>query len=143
MKRKPKKSADVFDAKASRAARDRGIEAITTSANPEWQAYMYEMTVLAARLYREFTADDVFKLAIDRGDMPVIHDRRAFGSVMRRAQSECIATLTDRVRRSVRKSLHCSPLSIWESRIYRPSALRLYAASRGPDFLGAAHAEAG
>lgn len=107
---------------ASRAARDEGMERIASVTPPGWATAMYECIEEVCRIMPQFTADDIFDVA-DRRRVPPIHDKRAFGPVMMRASRNKLCTKADCAPRpSRRASLHASPLSVWNSALYRGSS---------------------
>lgn len=115
---------DLFDHAARMAeaeqANAEGMARAEGGALPEWSILMGELVEQVARTMPRFTADDVFDLLAERKGAPTTHDSRAFGPVMKRAATKGICRQADcRPVKSRRKSLHSSPITVWESLIYR------------------------
>lgn len=114
---------DLFDHAArlaeSKAARDKAMADAEGGALPEWSILMGELVEQVARTMPRFTADDVFDLLAERPGAPTTHDSRAFGPVMMRAAKKGLCKQADcRPVKSRRKTLHASPITVWDSLIY-------------------------
>jgi hypothetical protein len=113
---------DVYDFDAALDAMAEGMERVDAHASPEWKAAMQELVVEVARRHKQFTADDVFELAAERG-VRSTHDRRAFGPVMMRAKRAGVCIKANAVAvPSRRRSLHASPITVWDSLIWEQAA---------------------
>lgn len=98
------------------------IDQATQNANELWKGMMFQLVQDTARELEFFTADDVFERLerIPESARPQTHDNRAFGGVMQRAKRAGYCELADKKPRpSNRESLHSSPLSVWQSLIFR------------------------
>ena len=92
---------------------------VEACANPEWVREMTRCLIAIARVMHFFTADDVFRLAGDAGMVATTRDRRAFGPIMLRAARDRVCCKANRLPvNSERKSLHSSPIQVWQSLIY-------------------------
>lgn len=118
-----KRQPDLFNhaeqLKRSREARDEGMSRGADAANAAWKTFMLATVKQAALSKERFTADDVFDIVAATPNPPVTHDKRAFGHVMRQAarsgfckKADCAAV------QSRRRTLHASPIQVWDSLIY-------------------------
>ncbi len=104
---------------AAEAAKKLAMEQVEANAVPEWSILMLELVERVARTMPKFTADDVFDLYDQYPGAPTTHDARAFGPVMRRAAKKKYCRQADcRPVNSRRKTLHASPITVWESILY-------------------------
>jgi hypothetical protein len=96
-------------------ARDEAIHRVDEHAAPDWKVAAYEAVVQTATELQQFTADDVF----DRlNTEATTHDRRALGPVViRAARARLIEKANVAPRLSSRRSRHCAPMTVWNSRI--------------------------
>jgi hypothetical protein len=109
---------NVLNFSGAQAAKDEAIKRVGRNANPEWKALMLTLVIEVARELLFFTADDVYRKYYALDNPPVTHEQRAFGNVMQRAAKLGICKKSDRPAiSSARKSLHASPIQVWESLI--------------------------
>lgn len=98
----------LFDADASRAARDRSMAQVERAADPDWKIRaMLAIDTLCERGL-PFTADDVWE---EVGEFP--EERRALGPMLMQAAKSGRIRNTGRRRNSTRPEHHACPLTIW------------------------------
>jgi hypothetical protein len=101
------------------ATKEEGMALVDQNANQVWKDAMLELVHRVALKKRTFTADDVFDLLAEQPDPPVTHDRRAFGPIMiRAAKAKWCRKANLPAVNSRRRTLHSSPIQIWESLVY-------------------------
>jgi hypothetical protein len=103
-------------AREGRRLRDEGMDRADAHANEAWKRQMtiYLREVLAVKPL--MTSDDVFELALEAGMTADTHERRAFGSIMKRAAIDGLCVKEDCAGwPSRRPGLHRSPLTVWRS----------------------------
>ena len=108
------------------ATKEEGMALVDANANQVWKDTMLELVHRVTLEKRTFTADDVFDLLAELPDPPRTHDKRAFGPVMTRAAKAkwCRKASLPAVN-SRRRTLHSSPIQVWESLVYEaPAPLR-------------------
>jgi hypothetical protein len=128
MARRPRVNGhDLFSAAAAReaaskAAKKEAMDRVEANADPAWQRLLLKLVYLTCESRRRFTADQPALLYERMPEpKPTTHEKRAMGSVMRRAAKLGWCRLVEDVagKPSVRRKLHHSPKAIWESLIYR------------------------
>jgi hypothetical protein len=101
------------------AAKKAGMQQVEEHANELWMDEMLDCVQEVCRDNRYFTADHVFILA-DARNIHTTHDLRAFGPVMlRAAKQELCCKANVMPVNSIRRSLHASPITVWESLIWK------------------------
>lgn len=109
----------LFDPTESDRRKTRGIETVLQNERNDWRNLAYHELVGVARRLPEFTADDV-RAAIDRANLGDPHHPNVFGALMKRAQLEGVAEITDRTKMSERKDAHRHRNPVWRSRVHLP-----------------------
>jgi hypothetical protein len=112
-----KEQIDLFNLDVSRAVRDASMDLIEGNTSKAWRDAMMGLTEEVAKIREYFTSDHVFYLASKR-KMPFIHDRRAFGPIIKAAQRDGICQPTERFIPCRRKTRHAAPLRVWRSLIF-------------------------
>jgi len=107
---------DVFDADASRAARENAIATVDDAADEEWKTAAIAAVKYVAERRAEFTTDAVWFI-LDRTAVEKPAESRAMGAVMRHAASAGWCAVTNQTRKSVRVPCHRRPLQVWRSLI--------------------------
>jgi hypothetical protein len=105
----------------AQTAKRLGMAQVKRHANPEWMELMLDLVWEVCLTYRQFTTDEVYDkyFAIPKEKRPWTHDDRAMGPVMARAAKLGFCKLANmRPIPSRRRTLHASPISVWDSLIY-------------------------
>jgi hypothetical protein len=108
---------DLFDKDAARVARDASMDLIESNTSQAWHDAMMAITIQVAEIREFFTSDAVFYVASKR-NMPFIHDRRAYGPIIKAAQKAGVCRPTERFIQCRRQSRHAAPLRVWQSLIF-------------------------
>lgn len=100
------------------AEREEAIARADEHADPDWKEIAYRAIVWLARVYSEFTTDDVWDAMVRWYPQATTHEPRALGAIMRKAARNGVIEKTDRVRESIRPVCHRNPKAVWRSRVY-------------------------
>lgn len=107
----------------NRALRDAAIKQVQDGANERFKAVCALAHFETALRFEEFTSDNVTELMDDwsrqTGEVYDTRDKRVVGAIMKRGGLEGLAYKTNRVEDSRKLTCHCSPSTIWVSRIYQ------------------------
>lgn len=103
------------DAKASLAARNHGIQAISKDCGMMWidQAIRW-----AARNYRFVTSDRAWEY-LEAIGIVSLHKPNLMGAAFVRAHADGVIKPTNRVQKSARVAAHHRQIQVWQSTIYR------------------------
>lgn len=104
----------LFDAEASRAARDRSMAQVDASADPEWKTVARGAIRSLIEDGDDFTADDVWARV---GSYPV--ERRALGPLLKAEADAGSIENTGRRKNSERPEHHAYPMTVWRPVIRR------------------------
>lgn len=93
-------------------AKIRAINKVESNADPAWLAKAYGLLrdLCASQLY--LTSDDLW-LALDGAGVPVPHEPRALGAVMRQAARDGLIESTGTYVPSEREACHARPVQKW------------------------------
>lgn len=112
-----------FDYQKARELRDEGIQravdhadALAPAVAPKWSDTAYAFLLDYIEAHHKFTSEDIRVLAESMERVTEPTDKRAWGSVMRRASQ---AKLIERAGFTVAKDpkVHCNNIAVWRSRI--------------------------
>lgn len=113
------KQGDLFDAKASQAAKDEAVARVEEGAPDVWKRQaLLTVREVCGRMYT-FTTDDVWEALATKGMEPSDIEPRALGAIMLNACKAGYCEKADDLphRLSTRKNCHRRPLQVWRSRI--------------------------
>jgi hypothetical protein len=112
-------TAQVIALKASFAAKHEAMERVDRNANAQWKKVMYALGVETAKRMPHLTSDEIFDLYDATLQTAWTHEKRALGAVMQRLARDGIIRKSALPHRpSRRKTLHASPLQVWDSLIF-------------------------
>lgn len=102
-----------------RAQRDAALARVYAASPKLWRRHAMDAVKRCARLFDEFTTDDVWEAL----DWPP-PEPRALGAIMMRAKALGVCVPTDRTAPSYRKECHARPVRIWRSLLQGGSRAR-------------------
>lgn len=108
--------ADPAAVDAAIKARDEAIDRVSENAPHAFKVGTMESIEALALARDEFTTDAVWAFNDKRG-VPMPHDNRAMGALMKRAAEAEWIEATDRFVPSARPEHHRGPIRVWRSRI--------------------------
>ena len=103
------------DPKEGERRRDEAIDRVDGAAPPEWKYYAYRVlrALCAIKVPYGFTTDDLYFAIQDAGYPPDPPEPRAYGPLMKRAESEGLIAPTDEFRLTERAKAHRRPKRVW------------------------------
>jgi hypothetical protein len=110
---------EQLDLEEAIRAKKAGMAQVDAGADNGWKELMADLVRQTAEQNQLFTTDDVMALFNESGSNLTTKDKRALGPVMMRAAKAGICKKSDApARASKRRTLHASPIQVWESLIH-------------------------
>lgn len=113
----------LFDAVASRTARDDGMRRGDDHADEQWRADADDAIRRTAQAFPDLTTDEVQRY----GRLPDTRDNRALGQRMKSAAKAGLIVATDRYRQTDKVVAHRRPKRVWKSLIYSTNTKEIVA----------------
>lgn len=100
---------NLLDIIAATEAKEKAIAAVATNTNPDWWHHCYN---IIATTTNTFTTDDIWQ-ALENAALPIPHEPRAIGAVLRQAAADGLICPTDTYQPSARVACHSRPVRVW------------------------------
>lgn len=118
---------ETFDPKVAAQLTEAAIERADQHADPDWKKVFFRTLIDVAATETEFTSDEVWERLQNDPTMPQTHERRAAGSIVRRAARAGLIDLPKgRTKPTKRAHMHKGLIQVYESRIHGKDARQFY-----------------
>jgi hypothetical protein len=109
---------ESFDPQRGESAKQEGMARSWLAANPAYKVSFLECAREALRRRLWITTDHVIALMRDRANVPVTHEHRVNGPLMKEAEREGWCQWTDRTVKSNQSVCHRRDIRMWWSMLY-------------------------
>ena len=108
---------NLFDAIASVAAKNEGMNRVEANADPQWKIDMINAVRKVASRQQFLTSDDIWK-ELSVSSIASTHDPKVMGAMVKKAAKLGLITPTDKYVPSTRVVAHARPIRIWLSNLF-------------------------